>query len=373
MKAPARVFVSAGEPSGDAHAASVVRALLRRRPDTLVEAFGGPLLRSAGATVRFPMEPYTVLGLFEALGKIPAHLRLLRTLRGDFAAGRYDLVLLVDYPGFNLRLAESAHRAGLPTLYYVAPQLWAWRPGRARRLARAVDCLAVVLPFEADFFRRHGVPCEFVGHPLAERDWPSRDMARRELGLPAEERIVAMFPGSRQQEIERLWPDFRDAGQALVRERACDRVLVAGREAAVYPGVEVAGLTLVTGRADSVLAAADAAVVKSGTTTLEAACTGTPMVVAYRVHPIWAMLVRRMVTVRWFSLVNLVAGEPVVPELIQRQVSARRLVEAVRPLLEPTSCAANTQREALARVRRRLGPPGAAERVAGMVEELLAA
>lgn len=366
-----RIFVSAGEPSGDAHAAAVVTALRATWPGATIEAFGGPALAAAGATVRFPMEQYTVIGFFEVLAKVPAHLRLLRTLTRDLRAGRYDLVLPVDYPGFNLRLAEAAKRAGVRTLYYVAPQLWAWRPGRARRFAAAVDGLAVILPFEPEFFAGVGIRAEFVGHPLVERARPDRATARAALGLAAEERAIAVFPGSRGQEVARLWPLFREAVARLQSGGAPIRVLVAGTGDHGYPGRGDA--VVIPGDAATVLAAADAALVKSGTTTLEAAMAGTPMVVSYRVHPFTAAIARRLMTVRWISLVNLVAGREVVPEIVQRHATPEALAAALGPLLEPDGPAARAQREGLALVRERLGTPGAAARVARMAEAVLAA
>ena len=365
-----RVFVSAGEPSGDLHAAAVVRALADRVPGVTVEAFGGPCLEDAGASVRFRMEAYTAFGFVEVVEKIPRHLRLLRRLARDFAEGRYDLLMVVDYTGFNVRLAEAARKHGVPVLYYVAPQLWAWRPGRARRFARAVDRVAVILPFEREFFAGVGVDAEYVGHPLVEHAaGPSRTEARRRVGASEDERILALLPGSRGQEVRRLWPRFREAARQLVAAGACDRVIVGGAPGHALP--EADGVTIYAGPAADVLVAADAALAKSGTITLEAALADTPMVVAYRVHPLTSMLARRLLRVEWISLVNLVAGRAVVPELVQEEVAVDRLVAAVRPLLDPSSEAARLQREGLALVRERLNGPGAAGRVADQAVALL--
>jgi lipid-A-disaccharide synthase len=366
----ARVFISAGEPSGDLHAAAVLRHLKHDRPDLTVEAFGGPALAAAGALVRYPMERYTVLGFAEIVSKIPAHVRLLRTIERRFAAGEFDLALLVDYPGFHLRVAAAAHRAGVKVLYYVAPQLWAWRPERAVRLRAAVDRLAVILPFEADFFKSLGIPAEYVGHPLLDRpDGPTRDAARAELGFGASDRVLGLFPGSRTQEIERLWPAFRDTALRLLETGACDQVVIAATAHGHYPGA--GPIRVHRGNSPVVLAAATAALVKSGTSTLEAALAGVPMVVAYRVHPFTSALARRLVRVSWISLVNLIAGRTIVKELLQGDVRPERLVEEMKPLLDESSPAARTQRAELARVRELLGGPGAAARVARMVTEML--
>ena len=235
-RAGPRIFVSAGEPSGDLHGAGVVRALRERYPDASIEALGGPRMAQAGAMLRYRMEGLAAFGVVEIVSKLGAHLRLLRAMRQDFRAGRYDLVILIDYPGFHLRVAEAARATGTKVLYYIAPQLWAWRPERARRLAAAVDRLAVVLPFEQPFFGRLGLRSEYVGHPLVDRaPVPDRAAARASLGATPGSRLLGLFPGSRAQEIRRLWVPFRDAAARLLVEGKCDRVLVAGTECGRYP------------------------------------------------------------------------------------------------------------------------------------------
>jgi lipid-A-disaccharide synthase len=365
-----RIFISAGEPSGDLHAAGIVRALSRRYPGAAIEALGGPRMAEAGATIRYPMEGLAAFGVVEIVTKIRAHYRLLRALQNDFRVGRYDLAVLVDYPGFHLRVAEAARKAGTKVLYYIAPQLWAWRPERARRLAAAVDRLAVVLPFEQTFFERLGIRSHYVGHPLVDRaEGPVRSSARAQLGIQPQSRVLGVFPGSRSQEIRRLWPPFRDAAQRLLDEGSCDCALVAGTADGVYPDpgrVEVLREDTAT-----LLAAADAALVKSGTTTLEAALAGTPMVVAYKVHQLsWAVF-QRLRTVRWVSLVNLVGEQEIVPELLQDRASAGELAAHLRPLLDPADPRTLAQRQGFELVRERLGASGASSRVVALAGELL--
>jgi lipid-A-disaccharide synthase len=367
-----RIFVSAGEPSGDLHGAGVVQALRERHPGLVVEALGGPRMAAAGAVIRYPMEGLAAFGLVEVVSKLAAHVRLLRALRNDFRAGRYDLVILIDYPGFHVRVAEAARATGTKVLYYIAPQLWAWRPGRARRFASAADRLAVVLPFEQRFFEGLGLRSDYVGHPLVDRgDWPTRAEARVRLGIPQACRVLGIFPGSRQQEIRRLWQPFRDAALQLLREGRCDRVLVAGTPGGEYP--EPGPLEILRGDPIPVFAAADTALAKSGTTTLEAALADVPMVVAYKVHPLTWHMFQRLRTVEWVSLVNLVAEREVVPEMLQDRAEAGPLAEALRPLLDAGDPRTVAQREGLALVRQRLGEPGAATRVVALVDELLGA
>jgi lipid-A-disaccharide synthase len=364
-----RIYISAGEPSADAHAAAVAGALRRRLPGVEIEALGGPLLERAGATVLDRMEAFSVVGFVEALAKIPAHYRLLGRVRAAFRARRYDLAILVDYPGYHLRAAAAAADAGVPVLYYIAPQMWAWGAGRVRKLLR-VQQLAVILPFEEAFFRERGVAATFVGHPLKDRPPPApRAEARRLLGLDPNRPALGLFPGSRAQEVARHWEIFRAAAARVAAARPDIQLVVAGAAGASYP--DPGAIRIHTGDPLLVFAAVDAGICKSGTTTLEAAMADVPMVITYRVHPISSFIAFRLLRVPWVGLVNLVAGYEVAPELLQGRATPDALADGVLPLLDAAHPATRRQREGLALVRERLGPPGAADRVAEIAAGLL--
>jgi lipid-A-disaccharide synthase len=366
------VFVSAGEPSGDQHAGALIAALRRAVPGVAVEGVGGPHLAAAGTKLLARIEDLTVMGFVEVVRKLPAHWRLLRSIERRLRDGDVGLVVLVDYPGFHLRVAAAAHRAGVPVLYYIAPQLWAWGERRVHQLARTVARLAVILPFEEQFFSSRGVTTTFVGHPLMDRPpLAARDQVKRDLGLDPTRPVLGLFPGSRRQEVLRLWPAFRDAAERVCGERPQVQAVVAATPGAAYP--RAGAIQVIAGRPRECFAAADAALCKSGTSTLEAAVAGTPLVVAYRMHPLSYLLARRLVRVPWIGMVNLVAGRQVAPELIQGAVTPPALARAVLPLLDPTSPERRAQLEGLLEVRRRLGDPGAAARAAELARALLAA
>lgn len=364
-----RILVSAGEPSGDMHAASVVDALRARLPGTDLEGVGGPGLERSGVELLERVEHLSATGLFESAGRFPTHVRLLRDLRRRIAANRYDLVLLVDYPGFHLRLAKAASEARVPVLYYIAPQLWAWGRWRLPLLREHVRTLAVILPFEEPFFRDQGIPAVFVGHPLLDRSNSiSRTDARAQLGIDPAARVLALLPGSRSHEIDRHATLFMQAAREV-------STAVRGVEFVVAspPGQPIAALQGVRcGDGPTVLAAADGALCKAGTGTLEAALAGVPMVVAHRMHPLTFAAARRLVAVPYVSLVNLLVGEGLVPELLQRRARPRAVAAALRTILDPENPAARRQLEGFATIRTRLGASGAAGRVASLAERLVA-
>ena len=328
------------------------------------------MLDGAGVRVLDRMEDFSVVGFVEALAKIPAHYRLLGRVKKAFNEKRYDLVILVDYPGYHLRAAAAAAAAGIPVLYYIAPQMWAWGQNRVRKLA-PVKQLAVILPFEEEFFRERGVAATFVGHPLKDRPAPpSREAARRLLGIEANRPVLGLFPGSRAQEVKRHWTMFRQAAARVTAARPDVQVIVAATNEAEYP--EPGSLRLLEGDPVAVFAAADAGICKSGTTTLEAAIADLPMVITYRVHAISSFIAQRVVRVPWVGLVNLVAGYEVAPEFLQRRATGESLANGVLPLLDADNPITRRQRDGLQLVRERLGAPGAADRVAELAAGLLA-
>jgi lipid-A-disaccharide synthase len=279
--------------------------------------------------------------------------------------------VLIDYPGFNMKLAAAATRAGVPVLYYVTPQVWAWHASRLAQLARTVTKAAVILPFEEELLRAHGIDATFVGHPLLDRaaSMPDRGAARRALRLAEEGEILALFPGSRGQEIERHLDVFVGAARELERRRPGLRVVVS-----VAPTVRLdparCPYPMVPSASFTVLRAADAALCKSGTTTLEAAVAGCPLVVAYRTNAVTYALARRLVKVPHIGLVNVVGGREVAPELVQDALTPRAAADRLEPLLDTGSADRRRMLAALAEVRAKLGTPGAASRVARMAGEL---
>ena len=372
---PEEILIVATEASADLHASRVLEELRRLRPALGAFGVGGPRLRAAGLEALYRAEELSVMGFAEVLPRIPRILAILRGLREAVASRRPGAALLVDSPDFNLRLARHLKRLGVKVVYYVSPMVWAWRPGRARKLAGLVDRMLCILPFEERFYQDTGVQARFVGHPLADRPQPEPPAAyRAELGLADGRTTVALLPGSRPAELARIFPSMLDAAERI-RSRHPDVQFVVPvastlTEEAVRPFLArhaTLDVKLVPGHAEEAVGASDAALVKSGTSTLEAGLMLRPMVVVYRLSWISYLLAKLMVRVAHFALVNILAGHRLVPELLQREASPQRMADEVEKLLADPR-AREEQRAGLAEVRRSLGEPGAARRVA---EEIL--
>lgn len=367
-----KILFVVGEASGDLHAAGVAAALQRLRPELGLCAVGGPRLAEQGVELIHRDGELGVMGFLEVLKHVPRHFVLLNRLRAMMKRGEIALVVLIDYPGFNMKVAAAATASGVPVLYYVTPQVWAWGAGRLPKLAQIVSRAAVILPFEEPLLRGYGINATFVGHPLLDRmsDMPTKVEAREALALAQNQPVLALFPGSRQQEIDRHIHDFVAAAKALQRKRPGLQVIVS-----VAPTValdsERCPFRLVHSASLSVLRAADVALCKSGTTTLEAAIADCPLVVAYRTGRVSYALAKRVVKVPHIGLVNVVAGREVAREFIQNDIVPEKMADAMSELLEPESRARRDVLAGLAEVRGKLGTPGAAERVARIASELV--
>lgn len=374
------VLFVVGEASGDLHAGKVVEALhaswdadgVPASSRARLRGVGGQHMARAGVDIIEPVEHLAVMGFVEVLQHVPKHWALLRRLKRDMASGRVGLVVLLDYPGFNLKVAAAAKAAGIPVLYYITPQVWAWGADRLPRIAQVVTRAACILPFEEALLRQHGVDATFVGHPLLDRaqHLPSREEACAQLGLDPARPVLAVFPGSRRAEIARHLAPFVAAAQAVQAQRADVQVIVG-----VAPTVSIdqaqCPFPLVSGQGFVVQRAATAGLLKSGTNTLEAAVAGLPHVIGYMTNPLTYRIARRVVKIPHIGLVNVVAKREVSKEFVQQDFVPAQVASALLPLLDVQSAAHRNALEGLTAVRDSLGSPGASARVAAMLRQLL--
>jgi lipid-A-disaccharide synthase len=356
-----RVAIVAGETSGDALGAALISALRERAGAIEFLGVAGPAMRAAGCVALADAHELAVMGLIEPLRHLPRLLRLRSMLIERIGAWQPDVFIGVDAPAFNLGLAGRFKALGIRTVQYVSPQVWAWRPGRVRRIARCCDLVLCLLPFEPEFYRSHAVRAEFVGHPLADQIplQPDRAAARAALGLDAQLTVLALLPGSRLGEMQRLAAPFIDAAVEMTRRRPGLALLAPMANAAVRAEFERAlarsgaaarlNLHILDGQARCALSAADATLVTSGTATLEALLCRCPMVVAYRVGPLTALLLRtlRLVRLPYISLPNLLAGAALVPEFLQQAVTSANLAGALERALDDGAYREYLQREFL--------------------------
>ncbi|MBD3368411.1 MAG: lipid-A-disaccharide synthase [Candidatus Eisenbacteria bacterium] len=366
----ASILMVAGEASGDLHASKVVAAYLSRASGGTVFGVGGDRMRDAGMELVYHTDDFAVVGFLEVVKHMPRLRRALDRLTGEAVERGTRLAVLVDYPGFNLLLARRLRDLGIRVLYYISPQVWAWGEGRVEKIRRRVDRMAVVFPFEVDFYRERGVEVEFVGHPLMEEPGVARAPRVRE-HVP-QSPVLGLLPGSRREEVLRHLPPMREAARML-GERVPGLDVRIGRAAGMdgaLPGdTSWAGVVPADGVYD-LMREATALIVSSGTATLEAACLGAPMAIVYRTSALSYAIGRLLVRVPDIGLVNVVAGRRVVPEFVQHEVTPAALADAVAPYLTDEDALARTSR-ALIAVREKLGGPGASERVADMMLEML--
>jgi len=368
-----RVMIIAGEASGDLHGAKVVAALGEKHPGISFTGIGGPAMRGAGVHILMDAHELSVVGITEIFAKGASLLRGLSTAKKALRQLKPDLLILIDFPDFNLHVATTAKKVGIPVLYYISPQIWAWRSGRAKKIRRRVDHMAVILPFEADFYHRFQVPVTFVGHPLLDgvSEASPEPMA-------SYEPTIGLLPGSRDKEVLRLLPEMLKAAYILKQTIPGIRFLLSRApsvEKELYSAIMARHATSVdfeieTGGVESIFRRSTLLVAASGTVTLEAAIAGVPTVIAYKVSPLSYRLGRALIRVKHIGLANLIAGEEIVPELVQDEATASNIAETVQRMLTSPS-KLDGCRQALLELRHKLGGPGASERVADIAAGML--
>ncbi len=372
-----RVMIIAGEASGEMHGAGLVAALKARRPGIDIFGIGGDRMERAGCVLIYHIEKFSVMGITEVIRHLPFIRRALRRMDGLLESRRPDLMILIDYPDFNLRLARKARKRGIPVLYYISPQVWAWRARRIHSIVRLVDCMAVVFPFEVELYEKAGGKVVFVGHPMLEtlESRQSKTGFCEAAGLDPDRPIIGMLPGSRVMEVERMLPAMAGTLKKVQRDLPATQGVIG-----LAPTVPRAGLAghfeghakeipVVENSPYEVMRHADLLLVTSGTATLESACFGTPLLVLYRMSRVSWWIARRMVSIPDIGLVNVVAGRRIAPEFLQDAVEPKTLAPVVLELLkDPKKRLEMTQR--LSEVKDCLGTPGASSRVADLALEL---
>ena len=370
------VAIVAGEASGDQHGANLVRAMQKTQPGISFYGIGGRALRQAGVNIVVDAAELTVVGITEVISKIPAVLKAMASVKRLLKNLKPDLLILIDFPDFNLHIAAVARKLRIPVLYYISPQIWAWRKGRVRKIKRRVDHMAVLLPFEAQFYRRHNVPVTFVGHPLLDTRLPGIEQALK--GRALEKPVIGLLPGSRESEIIRLLPTMLEAAE-LLRGRLKHVKFIISKAHTVKPALmdsiiaEFRGwdeVEVITDGVEKVFERCDAVVAASGTVTLQAAIHAVPMVIIYKVSPLSSWLARILVRVPHVGLVNLVAGRRLVPELLQNEATGANIARTMADMLQDAD-KLNQLRYELIALRDVLGQPGASNRVAKLALDMI--
>lgn len=373
-----KVMIVAGEASGDLHGAYLVQAMKEMMPNVSFCGVGGHKMQQAGVKLLANVSDLAVMGLVEVLGRLKSILGIMAVLKRILDADRPHLLILIDYPGFNLKLAKAAKRRGVKVLYYISPKVWAWRRGRVKTIRQTVDHMALIFPFEEDIYRKAGVPATFVGHPLLDEIEVRKtiDEIKHEFDLEADKTTVALLPGSREGEVHRILPVMVQAAKILAdRFPAIQFVLPVAH---TLPSGLISGIfshagimiRLVTGRTHEVLTASDVAVVASGTASLETALLVKPMVIVYKVSPLTYFLGKMIVRIRHAGLPNIIAGRTIVPELIQKDFTPQRVADEITLILKDRQVR-NRMIHDLMALKKRLGESGASRRTGRLACSML--
>ena len=375
-----KVLIVAGEASGDLHGANLVRAMLESDPGLVFYGIGGPKMEAAGVRCLARAGDMAVVGLTEVFSKLGMILGIMRKLKRSLWEEKPALIILIDYPDFNMPLARAAKKRGVPVFYYISPQVWAWRRGRIKQLRQCVDRMAVILPFEAEMYRREGMAVEFVGHPLLDgiNTKYHRNEAICRFDLREEGSIIGLLPGSRPGEVTKLLPEMLAAAGIIKQELPTAQFVLPladtldrdGMEEMIRPCQEKLNVKIIGNEIYEVLAVCDAAMVASGTATLETALIGVPMIIVYKISLFTYLMGRIFVNVDHIGLANIIAGKTVVPELIQQDVNPPRMAKEILAILNDVERKNHIKRE-LAGIREKLGAPGASQRAAHLAMEML--
>ena len=373
------IMVIAGEASGDAHAARMIAELKQLQADVIVKGIGGNNMRDAGAEIIVDFSALAVMGLVEVLKRYRSIKKIFNQMVDLLKSDKPDLLVLVDYPGFNLKLAKQAKKLGIPVLYYISPKVWAWRAGRVKTIKKYVDHMAVLFPFEVPIYEEAGVPVTCVGHPLVDavqRKWTTKQ-AKTKLGIKFNRRVLGVFPGSRHSEVEALLPVMLSAAARVQQQLAnVDIVLpiAQGIDTSVIDAIIAKSdvdVRVVSGNFYEITSACDAIVAASGTVTLEIALLGIPHFITYRVAPLTYNILKQLVKIPYVGLCNIVTAKPIVLELLQNEVSSERLEKELLTRLTSPESKGNAE-NVCKQVRSALGPAGGAKNMAQVVINMLA-
>lgn len=373
------IFLIAGEASGDVHGANLVKAIKERRKNIFFSGIGGKAMLEAGVEIVVDSKTLSVVGITEIFSKLPGIIHGLSVAKKNLKDLKPDLLILIDFPDFNLRIAAEAKKSNIPVLYYISPQIWAWRSGRVKKIGRLTDHVAVILPFEEHFYKNHGIPATFVGHPLLD-EYMNHHFFSSKNTLTAFPKVIGLLPGSRESEISRHLPVMLDAARILsvsldevsfivsVAPGASRDVI----ETICSPYRNVLSIEMDDRSARSVFPKTHLVVAASGTVTLEAVISRTPVVIIYKVSPLSYWLGKALIKVKHIGLVNLIAGKEIVPELIQDSASPENIADTVLNLIN-TPAAMDSMQNAFCDARKQLGEPGASGRVADIALRIIGA